>query len=415
MRLCSCVPLLLTLTACGPKAQAADPSLEILEQGSDSTGNPSAPDPASSTLAPRTPTAHPPSRWSEVTATALTRAVAPEKARLLEPCAELDQGLMDAAQQMAEHLARGQGLADNDEVVFETRVAGVAQVWPRVWALVGERDTTKQASQLSDWLASFNDGGKRRCGVGLQQGPAGPAVVALALDAIAELEPVPRRARVGQWVEIQAPLLVSASKAEVVALGPRGAPFSVPTSLSSGVVHARVPVDAPGPWLIQVLPTLDSGPRPAAEALIYVDQEPPDKFQSSPVPGEDQGTGNDSNALLAMLNGARLSERLGALKLNPRLTRAAEKHATRMLESGRVAHDLGDGDPAERVAREGLTPRITGENVAHADTLVRAHRALWSSPSHRGNLLLARFTEVGIGVAERPGSGVWVCEVFGAF
>jgi hypothetical protein len=47
---------------------------------------------------------------------------------------------------------------------------------------------------------------------------------------------------------------------------------------------------------------------------------------------------------------------------------------------------------------------------------VRAHRALWASPSHRSNLLDARFTAIGVGVArdEQDGSS-WICETFADF
>jgi uncharacterized protein YkwD len=236
------------------------------------------------------------------------------------------------------------------------------------------------------------------------------------LDAVADLGQVPRRARVGQWVSVKAPLLVPASQAEVVVLGPRGGPRSVPASLSNGVVAAQVVVDQPGPWLIQVLPTLQSGPRPAAEALLYVQDEPPEEFQSKPVPGEHAASAGaaPSEALLAMLNAARTAERLGTLRRNPHLEIVAVAHAKAMLEAGRVAHNLGNGDPAQRVAARGLMLSLTGENVARAESVVRAHRALWSSPSHRGNMLLNRFSDVGIGVAE-IGGVVWVCEVFGAF
>ena len=41
-----------------------------------------------------------------------------------------------------------------------------------------------------------------------------------------------------------------------------------------------------------------------------------------------------------------------------------------------------------------------------------AHRALWASPSHRGNLLLDQFTKVGIGVVRGPDGAVWVTELF---
>jgi uncharacterized protein YkwD len=356
------------------------------------------------------------SRWHGATESPVLVQLSPEDHDLLGACASADAGLMRAAKQMAEHQARTEALPDNDQVVFELRVAGVPHVWPRVWALVGDATSEHAKQGVEQWLSSFDDGGSRRCGVGRASSSKGPVVVVVALDAIADLAPVPRQGRVGQWLEVRAPLLAPASKAEVVVLGPRGAPRNVPASLSNGVVLARVPVDQQGPWLIQVLPTLESGPRPAAEALVFVEDQPPDEFQSKPVPGEQAARDGQpaGDALLTMLNAARAAERLGALRRNRELEVAAVEHAQAMLEAGRVAHNLGNGDPAQRVAARGLVLSITGENVARAESLVRAHRALWGSPSHRGNMLLQRFTEVGIGVAEADGV-VWVCEVFGAF
>jgi uncharacterized protein YkwD len=398
--------LVCCVSACAPKAPALDPGDEI------SAGETAQAASFSTSTAPQPR----PSRWHAVTGSQPLGAPSSEDQVLLGSCQGVDQGLMRAAAAMAEHQARTGALPDNDQVVFELRVAGVAQVWPRVWALVGEASPEHAKQGVEQWLASFNDGGMRRCGLGRAQSPNGPVLVVVALDAIADLTEVPRRARVGQWIAVRAPLLAPATKAEVVVLGPRGGPRSVPASLSNGVVGAQVVVDQPGPWLIQVLPSLQSGPRPAAEAMVFVQDDPPEEFQSKPVPGEhaaDKST-SASDALLAMLNAARASERLGALRRNPQLEVAAMAHAKAMLDAGRVAHNLGDGDPAQRVASRGLVLSITGENVARAESLVRAHRALWGSPSHRGNMLLNRFTDVGIGVAE-VGGVVWVCEVFGAF
>lgn len=283
--------------------------------------------------------------------------------------------------------------------------------------MVGETQEAQAQQALASWLGSFADGGERRCGVGRAHSAAGPVVAVVALDAIADLQPIERQSRVGSWLEVRAQLLLPAHAAEVVVLAPRGAPRSVPSSLSEGVVVARVPVDIPGPWLIQVLPSLSSGPRPATEALVFVDQAPPTGFQATSVPGEHAGenTASAPAALLEMLNAARQSERLGQLRVHAQLSQVAQEHAQAMLKAGRVAHNLGDGDPAERVARRGMLLSMTGENVARADSLVRAHRALWGSPSHRGNMLHSRFTDAGIGVARGQDGSFWVCQIFGAY
>jgi uncharacterized protein YkwD len=82
-----------------------------------------------------------------------------------------------------------------------------------------------------------------------------------------------------------------------------------------------------------------------------------------------------------------------------------------MRRSGRTAHDVGDGSPVERVARV-IAARRVGENVARARTLQRAHRVLWDSPSHRGNVLDAGFDALGIGVVRTDDGDVVVCELF---
>ena len=55
---------------------------------------------------------------------------------------------------------------------------------------------------------------------------------------------------------------------------------------------------------------------------------------------------------------------------------------------------------------------LVGENVARASTVAAAHRALWSSPSHRENLLSDRFSALGVGVARGAGGSLFVAELF---
>jgi uncharacterized protein YkwD len=83
-----------------------------------------------------------------------------------------------------------------------------------------------------------------------------------------------------------------------------------------------------------------------------------------------------------------------------------------MAMARELAHDVGDGDPLERLHVAGLDPRSAGENVAHAATVPLAHRALWASPSHRANLLGREYDRVGVGVARDTHGDVWVVETF---
>jgi uncharacterized protein YkwD len=114
-----------------------------------------------------------------------------------------------------------------------------------------------------------------------------------------------------------------------------------------------------------------------------------------------------------MVNAARASEGLRALRPNATLTQLASEHATMMRGVRRTAHDTGEGDLTARLARAGLS-LTAGENVAHAASVALAHRVLWASPSHRQNLLTAGFDSIGIGVALDEDGSVWVCEEFAA-
>jgi uncharacterized protein YkwD len=109
---------------------------------------------------------------------------------------------------------------------------------------------------------------------------------------------------------------------------------------------------------------------------------------------------------------ARRSEGLAAPAPSAGLDRAARMHAERMMRAGEVGHDVGDGDPRDRVDEAGVAAVEIGENVAHAATLVLAHRALWSSPSHRANILDGRFARLGVGVSRDVDGSVWVTELF---
>ena len=85
-----------------------------------------------------------------------------------------------------------------------------------------------------------------------------------------------------------------------------------------------------------------------------------------------------------------------------------------MIAARRVAHDLGDGDPEDRARAAGIEVSTLGENVAHASTAERAHRALYESPSHRANLVKRSFRQLGTSAMAGPDGSIWVTEVFAA-
>lgn len=328
-------------------------------------------------------------------------------------CGAPDAVLALAAEETAHALLAGDADVDPATVALRLRRLGAPYVWPHVWTLRGQSlDVADASARIDRWRGTFDDGGTRRCGVGRARQGDDEALVAVASDVLADLDPLPTRARPAQWLEVNATLLVAAGSAKVVVLGPRGRPRAVPTSLSGKRVHARFNADAEGAWLVQVVISAGVGPRPAAEAWVRVG--PDATVEQSPAPGEDVAGDDDAARLHEMVARARASERATPLKRDDTLAGVALGHATAMAAARRLGHEVGDGNPASRAAAAGISAAAVGENVAHAPTLARAHRMLWQSPSHRDNLLDPSWNALGVGIVKDPDGSVWVAEEFAA-
>jgi hypothetical protein len=304
---------------------------------------------------------------------------------------------------------------DASALDYRLRAAGAPYVWPRAWRFDGaESELDVARARMQRWLASFSVAGARRCGMALVHAPGARfTAFVVAVDVLADLEPVPTRVRIGQWVDVRARVHVPAEAAKLVVLGPRGAPHAVPTTFERGYLQARFNADHEGAWLVQVLAAVDGGPRPLLEALVFAGIEPSADSVALHAPGEELAVAqrDPAEALYEMINAARVSERVSPLARDARLDELARAHAEAMRAARKTAHDAGDGDLNQRLENAGLELGA-GENVAHAASAVLAERALWASPSHRQNLLFADFGLLGIGVAPDADGTLWVCEIF---
>ncbi len=113
-------------------------------------------------------------------------------------------------------------------------------------------------------------------------------------------------------------------------------------------------------------------------------------------------------AALCAINAVRAKYGLRPLRLDPRLTRAAEQHARDMVRRGYFSHTAPGGRSfLARIVKSGYLRRArawtVGENIAWG--LSAAARPsttveMWmNSPPHRANLLSPVFEEAGIGLA----------------
>lgn len=339
----------------------------------------------------------------------------PREARLAQACGGRDGALDGVVRALVEGRARGAGKPDADRVEALLRARGVPHVRPRLLTASGRAPIDDDA--LSAKLASLRTRASR-CGVAIARTEQNKElVVAVAVDALADLEPLPARGRTGQWLTFTATLRASASGAKLVVLGPRGAPRTVPTTIDarSGRVTARFALDRPGAFVVQLVAEVAGGLRPVLEARVFADVVPPaDEASAAPAPGEDATGSDGAEALERMTASLRASEAAPPLARDARLDALAREHAEAMRAAATLAHDVGEGDLAARFEAAGLAAAMVGENVARARSVALAHRALHASPSHRMNLLRADYTHVGLAAVQGEGGDVYVCQIFAA-
>jgi uncharacterized protein YkwD len=121
-------------------------------------------------------------------------------------------------------------------------------------------------------------------------------------------------------------------------------------------------------------------------------------------------------ATLCLLNAERARERLAPLRLERRLSLAADRHTGDMVRRRYFSHDSPDGSSfLDRIRRAGYLEDArswsAGENIAWGSgwrsTPRSIVRAWMESSGHRANVLSSRFRHIGIGVARgAPASGV---------
>ncbi len=336
---------------------------------------------------------------------------------LQNKCGVSEAGLRRVAQRLLLRKTLNLPYLDLDGLTFAQRALGDPHVWPRAW-IVSARAMDHEATvkKLEQWRASFHDIGERRCGIASGYAADGTQIVAaIALDAIADLvTPIPTRTHVGAWTTVDVKMLVPATSAHVIIVGPSGEPHTIPSSFDGTTVHARFAPDQAGAFVVQVVADVATGPRPALETQLFADAEPPQQMPNLAAPGESASVGvtDERSALVAMVQAMRTQQSLAQLRRDARLDTIAAAHARRMKDAHTIGHDVGDGDPAERLQNAGLSARESGENVAHAQNVLLAHRALWQSPSHRANLQHGEYDALGVGVLDDPDGSVWVAEVF---
>lgn len=170
---------------------------------------------------------------------------------------------------------------------------------------------------------------------------------------------------------------------------------------------ADLRLDVPGVYEIELLGDGPSGPVVVANFPVYVDTaEEYEPLQVSPLPSPKVSEDDTSltparveEQLFVLLNADRGRANVGRLQPDDELARVARSHSQDMANHNFFGHvSPTKGTPEDRVRRARLSGLLAyGENVVLAGNAQGAHQALMDSPGHRGNMLRAEYTEVGIG------------------
>lgn len=117
-----------------------------------------------------------------------------------------------------------------------------------------------------------------------------------------------------------------------------------------------------------------------------------------------------ASSILDLVNADRTSSGLKPLKLNDQLTAAAEAKLADMLKRGYFSHTSPKGDtPWHWIKLAGYDYQYAGENLAINYSSAQAQHAAWmKSPTHRANILNAKYQETGIAVKSGKLNGATV-------
>jgi uncharacterized protein YkwD len=142
-------------------------------------------------------------------------------------------------------------------------------------------------------------------------------------------------------------------------------------------------------------------------------------YTAPPSPEKVSGLTEQETEILGLVNRLRARGGLMPLKFSPRLAVIARGHSYDMAMRHYLAHNSPDGvAPADRLSGVGIGYRAVGENIYmddDADSAGVPRRVLegWlKSPEHLANIISAKFTETGVGIAQSSDGSIYVTQDF---
>jgi len=137
-------------------------------------------------------------------------------------------------------------------------------------------------------------------------------------------------------------------------------------------------------------------------ALCGCASEAPIEQPSMYVSMADPGAKLDAQAAASMISLYRQNNGVGAVVVDPDLTRLAEQQSQAMASANKMDHDV-KAPLAKRLNASGYPATLAVENVsAGYHTLAEAFSGWRDSPPHRANMLKNGVTKLGIAASYSP-------------
>lgn len=146
--------------------------------------------------------------------------------------------------------------------------------------------------------------------------------------------------------------------------------------------------------------------------VLLVSLDASAKGKSRPAPPE-LGP-QTAEKLLDLHNAQRSKEGAPPLRIDPKLTAAAQAYAEFLARTGKFSHNA-DGGPGSRIKENGYKGGAYGENIARGQRSPDSVVDGWMhSEGHRKNILNKSYHDVGFGYAVgAKGQIVWVTDFGG--
>lgn len=330
----------------------------------------------------------------------LTRALAEAgKTRAEAPPLRLDESLSRAARRHAEDIARDEARAGHVRLREALASEGLADAQVVPFASIGTAAATEEAA-LRFARAAVKGRGLTHLGLGEARRGGRRVLVVLWVRRLLELAPLSRKVTASR-ASLRGQLSPGARDPGAFVTLPSGEVEALAVSVRGRSVEVEVPLDeGRGRYTVEVLASTELGPEVVALWTFFSGVAP------SPVVAL-AGAPRSPAALRRAIDRLRSGYGLAPLAPDPKLDRAASRHARSVCSSLVAAHVLPGSTPDRRAARAGWTGPVT-ENVAIAGSIAELHQNLLDSPSHRRNLLDPLATHLGLGLekTERGGTEV---------